>query len=342
MIDISNPEVLENYLLDRKVISKQDGYQLNYCKGGVSCTVAFVYAGDKPLIIKQGLAQLKVRDEWLCDPNRMYIEYGSNRVYHDLVPQAAPEVYFYDPENYIYGRQAVPEDWRMWKADLMSGLMDFEAAGKTIQALSTVHRHCAKDEAVKEEFADKSIFYNLRVSPYLEFVLGKYPELESYARPIIRELMDSAITLVHGDFSPKNIMTKDREVSILDYEVAHYGHPSFDLAFFSTHFVLKSVKFPQWAPSFMNLLRCMMDRYFDQVDFMDATALEASYVRLWAMIILARVDGKSPAEYITLDKDKALLRAISRAIIDRRIERRDAAVQLVLDMVQTPEGTKND
>lgn len=342
MIDISNRETLEKYLLERGVIDRKAGYSFKYCGGGVSCTVAFVYAGDKPMIVKQGLAQLKVKDEWLCDPNRMNIEYESNRVYHRLVPDAAPEVYFYDPDNYVYGREAVPEDWRMWKADLLGGLLDFEAARKAIRAMSEVHRRCAFDPAVQAAFQDKDIFYNLRVSPYLEFVLGKYPDLEGFMRPVIRLLMDSAITLVHGDFSPKNIMTKDRRISILDYEVAHFGHPAFDLAFFSTHFVLKAVKSKQWAVSYLNMLSDMMDLYFDKVDFMPASELESAYTRVWALIILARVDGKSPAEYITEEEDKALLRRISRTIIDEGIERRAPAIDRIRELVLKAGGRTND
>ena len=85
--------------------------------------------------------------------------------------------------------------------------------------MSEVHRRCAFDRR-PGAFQDKTSSITWRSA--LEFVLGKYPDLEGFMRPVIRLLMDSAITLVHGDFSPKNIMTKDRRISILDYEVAHF------------------------------------------------------------------------------------------------------------------------
>lgn len=338
MIDISNKNVLEQYLRERNFVDPDEGYSIHYCGGGVSCTVAFVYAGKKPIIIKQGLAQLKVKEEWLCDPNRMNIEQQSTRIYHKLMPDCAPEVYFYDGDNYIYGREAVPEDWRMWKADLLNGKLDFVAAGKVIQTLLTVHNTCSRDRAVAAEFGRKDIFYNLRISPYFEFIKGRYPERSALISSVIDFLMTAKITLIHGDFSPKNIMTDGNAVSILDYEVAHYGHPAFDLGFFSTHFVLKAIKNKQWAESYLNMLVYMMDQYFGGVDCMDTQELEACYLKTWALIILARVDGKSPAEYITEEADKALVRDVAFVMIDNNITSYRAAADMVLQKVKQARG----
>ena len=315
MIDISKEQVLVDYLKARNIINEQDGYTYHYCGGGVSCTVVFLYTGKKQMIVKQALAQLKTKEVWECDPNRMNIEYESNRIYHELMPDCAPEVYFYDPENYIYGREAVPEDWRMWKTDLLEGDLNFAEAEKVINTLVTVHNECAKREDVARIFADKDIFYYLRVSPYIEFVVKRYPQLGKLSKEVIDFLMNTSCTLIHGDFSPKNIMVNGRSVSVLDYEVAHYGHPAFDIAFFSTHFVLKAVKHKNWAGAYLTMLCDMMDIYFKKVSCMGCEQLEESYVKTWAFIILARVDGKSPAEYIT-EEDKELIRKIAFNIIN--------------------------
>ena len=338
MIDISDKGVLEQYLLEKKIVNPTGGYSFHYCKGGVSCTVVFVYAGEKQLIIKQGLAQLKVKEEWLCDPNRMNIEQESNRIYHELVPDCAPVIYFYDGDNFIYGREAVPEDWRMWKADLLAGKLDFSAAGKVANTLLTVHNACSRDRAVAEAFDSKDIFYNLRISPYFEFTKSKHPERSDFISSVIDFLMEAKVTLIHGDFSPKNIMTDGNAVSILDYEVAHYGHPAFDLGFFSTHFVLKAIKNKAWAESYLNMLVYMMDIYFRGVDCMDPKTLEECYIKTWALIVLARVDGKSPAEYITDEADKALVREVAFAMIDENLTGYRDAAAMVLQKVKQARG----
>ena len=334
MIDIAERGVLQKYLVDKGLVDKGADFEIKYCGGGVSGTVAFVHTGKREMIVKQALAQLKVKETWLCDPNRMNIEMMSNAIYNKLVPESAPEVYFYDDENYIFGREAAPESASMWKSDLLGGLLDFVVAEKVIQALSTVHNFCSRDAQAKADFADKAIFHDLRISPYIKFVVEKYPRIAAFAEPVIDTLMNSSITLVHGDFSPKNVMVEGRKVYILDFEVAHYGHPAFDLAFFSNHFLLKSVKNKHWDAGYLNMLRYMLDIYFADMDCMDAKELETAYIRLLALLFLARVDGKSPAEYITEEADRELIRRIAFEMIDRGPTSRNEMLELVLARVE--------
>ena len=329
MIDLAKEEILKQYLQEKKLVDTAKPWSSKYCGGGVSCTVALVRTGDRLIILKQALEKLKVKEEWLCDPNRMYIEYRSNEIYHELVPDCAPAVFYYDPENYIYARDAVPEEWRMWKADLLQGVLNYNAADQAIRTLCTVHNECAKSQEVAEEFADKSIFYNLRVSPYIEFVTGRYLWLKEAADEVIHLVMDSAITLVHGDFSPKNIMTDGNTIKVLDYEVAHYGHPAFDLAFFSTHFILKAVKNRSLAPAYLTMLRNMLRVYFTGIECMDPDELEQAYLRVLPFIVLARVDGKSPAEYIRSEEDKAILRQIGFTLVSANYKHHEDMIHTI-------------
>lgn len=330
MIDISNQQILEEYLRQRNLVSDEAGFEINYCKGGVSGTVVYVDRPGKPLIIKQALAQLKVKETWLCDPNRMYIEYESNKIYHELMPENAPEVYFYDEENYIYGREAVPAGCNMWKADLLDGLLDFKVAQKSIETLAVVHKECARNPRVAAQFADKKIFHDLRISPYITFTVGKHPQLKVYADRVSSELMEQSITLVHGDYSPKNIMVVGRGISVLDYEVAHYGHPAFDLAFFSNHFILKAVKNRQFAQAYLNMLAYMMEIYFNRMDYMDRAELESCYIRTLALLMIARVDGKSPVEYLATEPEKQqMVRQMAFGLVEEKIENFSAALSLI-------------
>jgi hypothetical protein len=330
LINIADQGQLEAYLLDRAIINTTDGYRIQYCSGGVSGIVVFVMAGDKSLIVKQALGQLKVKEDWFCDPNRMDIEQKSNAVYHRLVPDCTPGVLAYDAENYIYIREAAPESSVMWKIDLLSGLLDFSVAEKVIRSLAVVHNSCAGDREIADEFGDKTVFYELRVSPYIEFVVQKHPRLKEFAAPIVSELMGPGITLVHGDFSPKNVMVDNRKVYILDFEVAHYGHPSFDLAFFANHFVLKSIKNKPWGPSYLNMLDFMLKIYFARISCTDPEALEKSFVKLLSLMMLARIDGKSPVEYITAEADKKLVKDLGFRIIDGRVVSYGRVLKMVM------------
>jgi hypothetical protein len=128
-------------------------------------------------------------------------------------------------------------------------------------------------------------------------------------------LMSEKIAMVHGDYSPKNILVSGEKIFILDMEVAYFGHPSFDMAFFSNHFLLKSIKNKDWLEAYLNMLRYMADIYFGGVTCMDAKELEKTTVHILGFLFLARIDGKSPAEYITEDADKVLVRKIAGSIL---------------------------
>lgn len=333
MIDISNKQILVDYLKNRNIIHENEEFKLKYCTGGVSGTVAFLSLKDKDLIIKQALAKLKVAEDWACDPSRMYVEQLSNKIYYKIAPESVPEVLFYDAENYIYGRLAAPEHCEMWKSDLMNGILDFDVAEKAIDALVNVHNKCANDEEVIKEFSKKEVFYDLRISPYIEFTVAKHPEYKEQGDFLATKLMETSITLVHGDYSPKNIMIDNRKIFIMDFEVAHYGHPVFDLAFFANHFVLKSIKFPERNLAYLSMLEFMLDRYYDQMDFGDQSIISDIFIPLLGMLMLARVDGKSPVEYLVGDEEKQeLVRKMAGIFITGKIRSYSEAISIIIDM----------
>jgi len=334
MIDISNEDVLKQYLLNKNHIETGDDCSITYCGGGVSGTVAFVKASGREMIVKQALAKLKVAEEWLCDPNRMQIEMKSNEIYYRHVPENTPEVYFYDHDNYIFGREAAPEHALMWKSNLMDGVLDMVIAEKVMRSLVIIHNECAKDKEVAEFFADKTIFHDLRISPYIKFILHKHTRLTEYAQPVINGLMESAITLVHGDYSPKNVMQDGRKVYLMDFEVAHYGHPSFDLGFLSNHLILKSVYNRRFGAAYISMLRHMLNLYFDEMNYMDKSSLEVSYLKLLPLLMIARVDGKSPVEYLTASADKELVRKMAYAIIDNQAFNRKEMLKIILENIE--------
>jgi hypothetical protein len=329
MIDITDKAVLLDYLSSRGMFKKEDVPSVQYFSGGVSCTVAFVSAGGKELIVKQALPRLKVAEIWECDPRRIVIEHKALEVYARIAPQCVPAPLFYDEENLAICREAVPEAYPMWKTNLLEGLLDFRVAKKAIETLVTVHNQTAKDQEIAKTFKDTGVFYSLRVNPYIEFTVSKYPELKERAAKVISMLMDEKIALIHGDYSPKNILVMGDRIFILDMEVAHFGNPGFDTAFFANHFVLKAVKHKWWNEAYLTMLRYMMGLYFNKVSCADPALLERTTIRILGFLFLARVDGKSPAEYITDEADKALIRRMALKIIQEDYRSFEEVIQLV-------------
>lgn len=329
MIDIGVEAQLRDYLRDKNLFADFGRISIVYFPGGVSGVVALASDGEKNIIIKQALSKLKVKEDWQCDPGRIITEHRAHEIYARLVPESVPATLFADETNKIIGRMGASDGTPMWKTQLLAGLLDFRVAGKAIDAMAMIHNVSSRDAAIRQEFADNSIFYDLRISPYIEKVTAVHPELHEQSLPVIARLMEDKRVLVHGDFSPKNILVQDDVIYILDYEVAHYGHPSFDLAFFFNHFLLKAVKNKQWADSCLNMLSFMAERYFAAQEIMPAAELQRDTAELLAFMLLARVDGKSPAEYIVDPADKDCIRRAAFAVLRNRAERIADVVEFI-------------
>ena len=329
MIEIANESELLRYMVRNNLFSNGDQLSVRYFSGGVSGTVALVKGGEKKMIVKQALSVLKVSTLWECDRSRIRIEHEALELYNQLIPGRVPEPIFYDEENYIMVREALPETCSAWKEQLLSGLLDFSIAHKAIDALSVIHNGTAGDDAVSKRFEDTQFFYNLRITPYIGHVVESYPSLAAPSKRIIEMLMEDKIALVHGDYSPKNILVNGSDIAIIDLEVAHYGHPAFDLAFFANHLLLKAIKNKQWSNAYLNMLSFMLDIYTSQLTCINPVDMEHNTVRTLALLLLARVDGKSPAEYITQPSDKDIVRKTAMTMITDDIANYKDAIALL-------------
>ncbi|MBM3524771.1 MAG: aminoglycoside phosphotransferase family protein, partial [Alphaproteobacteria bacterium] len=121
--------------------------------------------------------------------------------------------------------------------------------------------------------------------------------------------------LVHGDVSPKNILVGPRGPIFLDAECAWYGDPAFDPAFCLNHMLLKGVWRPARALDYLQLFDTLAASYLDGVRWEPRAKIEARIAALLPGLFLARVDGKSPVEYITTDADRDKVRRVARALI---------------------------
>jgi aminoglycoside phosphotransferase (APT) family kinase protein len=315
MIDVTDQEVLRRYLKDRSLVAAGEEPRITSLKGGVSCEVLLVESGADTFVLKQACPKLRVKEDWFSDMSRIKIEQDCLRYYQKVVPELVPHFRFFDEENYLFGMEAAPMGAVMWKTQLMAGCVDFSIALRIASALAKVHNAAATDPEAWETFASQKFFIELRTDPYLSFTATRHPDLKGLIHREIDRLLENRQTLVHGDFSPKNILVDNGRLYILDFEVAHIGDPSFDLGFLTHHFLLKAVKHKAWAPAYLALLTASAYAYLGEIRFTEAARLEADTVRTLALLFLARVDGKSPAEYITEEADKILIRKLSYQIL---------------------------
>jgi 5-methylthioribose kinase len=283
--------------------------------GGVSNTVLLIEANGQRFILKQSLAKLRVEQEWYSDRARVFRESSALRqLAAFLPPRAVPEVLFEDCDNFLFAMTAAPPQAETWKAQLLRGSASQDVAGQAGSILGKMIAATWRDPGFEDEFGDQTVFDQLRIDPYYRSTAMRHPNLAARLAELIAESSRRRFSLVHGDWSPKNLLISDSGVMAIDFEVIHYGDPSFDAAFLLNHLLLKSFYLPRWrsryhaaAASFWSTLRQHLPQ--------EADWFEAATIRHLGALMLARVDGKSPAEYIREEALKQRIRHFAHALI---------------------------
>lgn len=284
--------------------------------GGVSNVVFRVRTLKGWFVLKQARARLQTADPWFSDLSRIFREIDAMQFLLPRLPEGVvPEVLFRDDDNYAFLMSHAPREARDWRSLLLNGTIDpalGEAAG---QILGQIHESTSGDKATLTAFRDKTVFDQLRIEPFYRRVAERCPDVASIVNPLIEETLEKQTCLCHGDFSPKNLLLHGDGFTLVDYETAHLGDPAFDLGFFLSHLFLKAIHRPEaWETFtylFVNFWRGYQDRYF----YKPFVYLVANSIVHLGACLLARVDGTSPAPYLTDERKRASVRKLGRRIL---------------------------
>ncbi len=278
--------------------------QIEPLGGGVSNEVFMVRTPSHTLVVKQALPKLRVAMEWYADQTRIWRERDYLEVVGAWLPTNVPRVLFYDEAHYLLAIEAIREA-TLWKSLLMAGECDPAVAARAGSLLAQIHSHTHAQPELATRFARRDnrpedSFEQLRIDPYWRTVAARHPAIAPAITQIIEAMEAAPVALVHGDYSPKNIFVKpDGDLIILDAEVAHWGDPTFDVAFCLNHFLLKAVYHGEQGAPFRTGAGHFWRAY--QAALQPAALAEGIRARLpgqLAAMLLARVDGKSPVEYL--------------------------------------------
>ncbi len=271
--------------------------------GGVSSDIVRVTLADgRQFCAKRALQKLKVATDWQAPVERNHYEVAWLRRANAIVPGAAPLVIGEDRDHGIALLEYLPpEVYVLWKAELLAGRADPGVPHAVANALGCIHAASFLQLWPKAEFSTDAMFDALRLDPYLRFTAGRYPELADHILRVLRITATSKVALVHGDVSPKNILVNrhDGHPVLLDAECAWYGDPAFDAAFCLNHLVLKSIHLPAIGAILLDQAERFASTWLAHFPAAHRAGIEARTAALLPCLMLARVDGKSPVEYLS-------------------------------------------
>ena len=299
-LDIEDFDSLRRYL--KRYACRGEPVSFEILKGGVSNRVVKVTWHDgHGWVVKQALAKLRVSVDWFSNPERIVVEAQALRWLNRLAPPGStPSLTFEDAGAHLIAMEAIPADHENWKSALMSGRIISDHFEQFGSLLGTIHRKSAEaGPELRSAFADTSYFDSLRLGPYYRYAAEQTPAAASFLHTLAEETLGYKLSLVHGDFSPKNVLVYRSKLILLDYEVVHFGDPTFDVGFALTHFLSKAHHLRQQRTYLANAAALFWQTYSHQIGSLGWDAIEPRVVRHTLGCLLARVAGKSPLEYLT-------------------------------------------
>ncbi|WP_437358736.1 phosphotransferase family protein [Inquilinus limosus] len=284
--------------------------------GGVSSDIFRVDLASGPICVKRALAKLRVAADWRAPVARNLYEARWMRVAAGIVPSAVPRLLGQDEAaGALAMAYLAPEDHPVWKAELRDGRADPAFAAEVGRRLAAIHAATAADPALAAEFPTDAIFYDIRLEPYLVATAAAHPDCAAALHALVETTRTTKRALVHGDVSPKNILAGPEGPVFLDAECAWWGDPAFDLAFCLNHLLLKCLWRPDSASDFLACFDALATAHLAGGDWEPADAFESRAARLLPGLFLARVDGKSPVEYLIEPSQKDRVRRVARALL---------------------------
>ncbi len=299
-LNIENPHELLNYLRNGERIGENTKVHISQLTGGISNrTVLLNFDDGSSWVMKQALDKLRVDGDWFCSPERIFYEAEAMRWLEQYVAGNSPRLIFEDQSEYVLAMEAVQPPFENLKTLLINSPPKssyFSLAGKL---LGQIHLQGSKKENhIPHLFKDTHFFQSLRIEPYYLETIKKIEKTRRFFETLIDDTNKDHFTVVHGDFSPKNILVKRDKLILLDHEVTHFGDGTFDLGFFIAHLLSKANHLPEYRSEFISGVLIFIEAYLDQTKVMTKYR-EQRTVRHSIGCFLARVCGLSQLEYLS-------------------------------------------
>lgn len=337
-----------DYLRARGWIGPHETVAIQELAGGVSNQVLYVARPDLSggdFVLKQVRPQLRTPEPWFARVERVWREVEVLRVCQELLAApgtrplraTTPQILHEDRDQYTFAMTAAPRDHRVWKRDLLAGQVDGDISRSCGRLLGRLHARSWLNKAIEARLGDRQLFDELRIDPYYRFVASRHESFAPHMLELEHSLAAHPRSLVHADFSPKNLLLSGDVLMMVDFETGHYGDPAFDLGFFLSHLVLKAVHTAPNQAAYLALTELFWDEY--RAELIETSGVDeyaqlvARGIQHFAGCFWARVDGKSQVDYLTNAARRELVRrAARRILLEKPLEWRDVLSQIQLDL----------
>ena len=323
------PETLGAYLVERGLARDPAALTIRELGGGVSNIVSLIEGPGIRWVAKQSLGKLRVKDDWRSSRQRVFREAAAIQSLGSILDGAVPQVIHVDRANFLYVMTAAPAGSMVWKQSLLDGQIRSEVAEAAGGLLAAMIQASQQEPSFKEQFADRTVFEELRIDPYYRTTVARHPDARQQLERLIEDSWKIQTSLVHGDYSPKNMLVRGDRIFLIDFEVVHWGDPSFDSAFLLNHLMLKSFHQPRYSEPYFQAARAFWQALDSGLSGAATVDFERMTVRHLGGLMLARMDGKSPVEYIRDEETRSRVRRTAKRLLGGQEGSFEEALEIV-------------
>ncbi len=316
-------------LIELGLSRPEDAITAKPLTGGVASDIAMVAVGGRKFCVKFALPKLKVEADWFAPVHRNAAEYAWLEVAERIAPANAVKLYGRSEKLHGFAMEFLDgNDVYLWKAELLAESSDRGEAAAVGALVGQVHAASTKADFDKQAFWNRDDFHAIRIEPYILFTASRHKDIEPELKQLAEQLYEADQVLVHGDVSPKNILFRGKGPVILDAECATMGDASFDPSFCMNHLILKTIHLPASRERYLANALEFWKAYAPLIDWEPPTALESRVCRLLPALMLGRVDGKSPVEYLS-EPERGVVRQLARQFIETPVDRLETLVSRI-------------
>ncbi len=304
------PDNATAYALARGLVGATEKPRIEPLSGGVACSVVRLRTKRGPIVIKQAQERFRVKETWLVDPRRNLLEARFQEIAREtLGEEHVPDVLDIDADNHAFTMASAPLWAKNWKTMMLAGDVRPPLGKQCAQLLAKLQSISPSDPRLPAEIHDTKFFYQQRIEPYFEFTARQHPDVAP-ALTALGKVLVTKRSLVHGDYTPKNFLVNDDNLILLDFEVVHIGMREFDIASIVNHLTLKMFHMPAHRQE----LQLTVEQFLNELIFSVSPPPGGWWLNCLGALMLARVDGKSPVDYLTED-EKDRVRTAARQLL---------------------------